>query len=210
MSDVGGSQNQTVSLGGINQKWGETGIQRLEWFPVIIDLTATMSPPYLIYYALPPSVVLLPYHSLNGANPGHAVWDDFMSLYTLMDMFDLLHLQPLLMRYVLDDGQERGLWASCDWRTNKTTDCAHILNKFGPLLMKRSTGYHWSTTQEPDFQPNDAGSLQTDLVCAEHGAAGIGALTDHGIVKVSLHLIMRLSCYTCINFLLIKMNFWMC
>ena len=180
--DLASNNTQTVSLGGLNQKWGEAGIRRLEWFPEVVNISSTTAP--RVVYALPPSVVLLPFHSLNGANPGHAVWDDFMSLYTLMDIFDLLDLQPLLMRYVLDDG-ERGLWASCDLREDKTTACAHIMNKFSPLMMRRSTGYHWSTTKEPDFQPMQQ-TPPTDMVCSSNGAAGIGSLTDHGVFKVSM------------------------
>jgi hypothetical protein len=175
-------QWQTVSIGGINQKWGHEGIARLEWFPDVINVetkASTTTP--LAYYALPSSVVWLPYHSLNGANPGHAVWDDFMSLYTLLDIFDLLDdREPLLMRYILQDGL-RGQWASCDFRPDKTEDCAHILNKFSPLMMGTTNGYHWSTNEDFRFQPQADASV--DLVCAAHGAAGIGSLTDHGVSK---------------------------
>ena len=177
--------SQTVSIGGINQKWGGRNIPRLRWFPDIVNVTNTSSP--VEFYALPSSVVLLPYHSLNGANPGHAVWDDFMSLYTLLDMFDLVSLEPLLMRYILEDGQ-RGMWASCDFRDDKVAACAKILDKFSPMMMGTSNGYHWSTTQSFDFRPNQQQQQQqaapTDLVCAAHGAAGIGSLTDHGVFKV--------------------------
>jgi len=198
---------QAVSIGGINQKWGSKNIRRMRWFPDIIDWKSSSSSNNnnhhrnnatetdrtaaatrdenrpLSFYALPASVVLLPFHSLNGANPGHAVWDDFMSLYTLMDMFDLLDLEPLLMRYVLDDGQ-RGQWASCDFRPDKQAACEKILHKFAPMMMGTTNGYRLTTNKGFDFRPHDNVS-QSDLVCAVHGAAGLGSLTDHGLIKVS-------------------------
>lgn len=192
---------QAVAIGGINQKWGRKNIRRMRWFPDVVDWkarnhsgrddnttddtdphTARQQQQQLTFYAMPASVLWLPYHSLNGANPGHAVWDDFMSLYTLMDMFHLTELEPLLMRYVLNDGQ-RGQWASCDFRDDKKAACAKILGKFGPMMMGTANGYKFTTTEDYEFRPNKAG--QSDLVCAAHGAAGLGALTDHGLLKVS-------------------------
>lgn len=75
---------QTMSIGGINKKWGDASIQRLEWFPDIISLaaettsaasttTTTTSSTTWKYYELPPSFIMIPYHSLNGANPGECV-----------------------------------------------------------------------------------------------------------------------------------------
>jgi hypothetical protein len=76
---------QTMSIGGINQKWGNAGIQRLEWFPDIIQLSSSPSTQAAAtaevnstttswqYYELPPSYIMIPYHSLNGANPGECV-----------------------------------------------------------------------------------------------------------------------------------------
>jgi hypothetical protein len=67
---------QTMSIGGINKKWGDAGIQRLEWFPDIVSLTdatfAANDAPWQ-YYELPPSFIMIPYHSLNGANPGECI-----------------------------------------------------------------------------------------------------------------------------------------
>jgi hypothetical protein len=88
--DIMGTNNntiprpQTMSIGGINKKWGDGGIQRLEWFPDIISLaaettsasastTTTTSSTTWQYYELPPSFIMIPYHSLNGANPGEYV-----------------------------------------------------------------------------------------------------------------------------------------
>jgi len=64
----------SIALGGINLKWSE-GISRLKWFPEIRTMKPDQS---LSYYELPSSVVMVPFHSMNGANPGHLVWDDFL------------------------------------------------------------------------------------------------------------------------------------
>ena len=166
----------TVSLGGINQKWGKD-MDRLEWAPEIVPINATTE---LTYYMLPDDVVLIPFHSLNGANPGHLIWDDFLPIYTLLTMFQLSDRSLLLMRYVLTNGP-RGLWASCDLRETKTEACNHMMNKFLPLMVGNDHQYNLSTTQDFDFSPHTAG--KSNLVCAKTSVAGIGSLTDHGVTK---------------------------
>jgi hypothetical protein len=175
-----GNANETtnaVALGGINKKWGRQ-FQRLKWFP-----TVRKDQPES-YYMLPESIVLIPYHSMNGANPGHLIWDDFFPIYNLLEMFQLHddddHQQLLLLRYVLNDGQ-RALWATCDIREEKQKICEHIMNKFLPLLLGNEYAYKFTTTNSTDFQPNVLG--RSNLVCAKTAVAGIGALTDHGLKK---------------------------
>lgn len=170
------NESLTVSLGGINQKWGKD-IPRIEWAPTIVPVTAATE---LNYYMLPDDVVLIPFHSLNGANPGHLIWDDFLPIYTLLTMFQLTERPLLLMRYVLTNGP-RGLWASCDLREEKTKACNHMMNKFLPLMVGNDHQYNLSTTQDFVFSPNTAG--KSNLVCAKTAVAGIGSLTDHGVSK---------------------------
>ena len=187
------NHSDTISLGGINLKWGNAGIARLRWFPKIIPL-----PSYeigqqreLVYYELPQNTVMIPYHSLNGANPGHLVWDDFLPIYTLLGMFQLLHhpsdgtqrptkYNLLPIRHVLQDG-ERGLWASCDSRDDKTVACQHMISKFWPLLTGINHTYVPTTNIQPLFEENKPGTSK--LVCSPHGVAGMGSLTDHGLYK---------------------------
>jgi hypothetical protein len=95
-----------VAVGSINQKWGMAGIPNLRWFPQVRHNFPTH------FFSLPADVVLLPFHSLAAFNPGHLVWDDFLPIYTLLQIFQLEHLDLLLVRYQL----EEGLWAGCDWR----------------------------------------------------------------------------------------------
>ena len=164
---------------GINTKWGEKddGLGRLEWFPEIRIADPAKE---LSFYELPPEVVMVPFHSLNGANPGHLVWDDFLPIYTLMTMFQIEQDGELLMmRYVLKG--ERGLWASCDWKDEKREDCEKMQNKFLPLMIGLETLHQFTTTQSFNFLPN--GEQKSNLVCARQGLAGIGSLTDHGTTK---------------------------
>ena len=175
----GSNHSNTVSLGGINIKWGwkEDGIPRLEWFPKIKQ-SSPEEP--LSFYELPPQVVMVPFHSTNGANPGHLVWDDFLPIYTLLTMFQLEEKSELLMmRYVLKGG--RGLWASCDWTEEKTKGCEKMHKKFLPLMMGSNPIHSLTTTDSFNFQPKEA--PKSNLVCARHGLAGIGSLTDHGVDK---------------------------
>lgn len=101
---------QFVSIGGINQKWNDDGIQRMKWFPKIVHLNKSDETDVVSYYELPPDSVLVPFHSFNGANPGHLVWDDFLPIYTLLHMFQLVNNKDnddnndrelLLLRYDL-------------------------------------------------------------------------------------------------------------
>lgn len=172
--------SNTVSLGGVNLKWGfkSDGIPRLEWFPEIrtIDPGTKLS-----YYEFASNVTMVPFHSMNGANPGHLVWDDFLPIYTLMTMFQLEEKSELLMlRYVLKG--DRGLWASCDWRDEKREACQAMHKKFLPLMMGRNTNHNLTTTENFKFVPKQEG--KANLICSSNGLAGIGSLTDHGTNKL--------------------------
>jgi hypothetical protein len=183
-------QNPTfVSIGGINQKWnyGATaneGMARLRWFPEIRDISQLAQ-----YYELPPQTVMIPFHSMNAANPGHLVWDDWLPIYTLLTMFQVLPGDPqlLLMRYILPG--EKGLWASCDVNEERTQDCHNLQRKFLPLMVGTDAAYQeeMPTNHNFDFHvihPQQQQSSSSTLVCAKRGLAGIGGLTDHGTEKL--------------------------
>eukprot|EP00934_Nitzschia_sp_Nitz4_P000489 Nitzschia sp. Nitz4//scaffold131_size63436//59797//60909//NITZ4_006286-RA/size63436-processed-gene-0.109-mRNA-1//1//CDS//3329535301//489//frame0 len=174
-----------MSLGGINLKWGngKDGIDRLIWTPKIVSSDDYTADSPLTFYELPSSVVLAPFHSMNGANPGHLVWDDFLPIYTLLTMFQLDEQSDLLfMRYILKDG--RGLWASCDWNDEKTDTCAKMHKKFLPLMLGPDAPAGMATTNDYSFKTKDGQEAKSSLVCAKNGVAGIGSLTDHGTRKL--------------------------
>ena len=171
------SQNTEVSLGGINAKWG-SGKDRLKWFPRIISPS---SDEYRGrgYYALSDDIVLIPHHQLNGMNPGHLVWDDFLPIFNLLRMFyDPANKQrPLLIRSALDPP----LWATCDTMEWRKEVCAKVVPKFLPLM--GISGETYFTTGE-SFLNVTHGLQKSDLICGANGAAGMGALTDHGPTKL--------------------------
>lgn len=108
----------------------------------------------------------------------HSVGDDFLPIYTLLEMFGMLTeagLQPLLTRYVLKDDP---LWATCDLRDANKEKCAHLFQKFLPAMGVDPESF--STTEDFSFKPNDK-KARSKYVCAKHGAAGLAMLTDHGI-----------------------------
>lgn len=160
----------SVSIGGINQKWtwNDDGIGRLQWAPRVLDEPPTS------FYTLPSNVAMIPFHSLNGANPGHLVWDDFIPAYTLMSMFGLQDHEPLMLRYVLPDG--RGLWASCDLRDANRQSCYHLHKKFWPLMNKNERSKVTTNIKVEWQTPMN----KSNYICARHGLVGMGSLTDHG------------------------------
>ncbi|GKZ00216.1 hypothetical protein MPSEU_000974500 [Mayamaea pseudoterrestris] len=167
------NETNALSLGGLNQKWAKQK-ERLKWFPDI-----KMDPPET-YYRLSDAVVLVPFHSMNGANPGHLVWDDFFPIYNLLEMFQLQNRQLLLLRHVLNDGM-RALWATCDVRLEKKKECEYMMNKFLPLMLGLDSSHRLTSTNATEFLPNDTG--KSHWVCARTSVAGIGSLTDHGVKK---------------------------
>ena len=172
-------QPLNVSLGGLNRKWGEAGMERLRWFPRIVP---SISVAYT-YYALPDDTILFPFHSMNGANPGHLVWDDFLPMYALQTMFQLVdHYRLLPLRYILHDGQ-RGLWASCDVRAERTEECHKVLHKFERLMLKDDDYTIGTTQDDAALQLYDTLPPQSDLVCSKIGLAGIASVNDHGVQK---------------------------
>jgi hypothetical protein len=166
-----------VSLGGINGKWSTEGIPRLNWFPRV-----ELGAPPRNFYALPANVVMIPFHSLAAFNPGHLVWDDFLPIYTLMQIFGFADQQNdlLMMRYQLPG---EGLWAGCDWRAKRSKECAFMLHKFGPLMVRRPEALPITTQNSPNLTivtTTTGEARKSNLVCARHGLAGLGSLTDHG------------------------------
>jgi len=189
-----------VSIGGINTKWTLAGYSLLQWFPKIIY----DSPP-THFYTLPSNVTMIPFHSLAGFNPGHLVWDDFLPIHTLMHIFGLDDTtDPLLIRYELagNKNNKTALWATCDWGSGRKEECEIILKKFGRLMMQNTeaipittqhswrlhlylddgdTNTHNNSDNADDNSPKE--QPKSNLICARHGLAGLGALTDHGIDK---------------------------
>jgi hypothetical protein len=168
--------NTTVALGGINPRWKgkdfNQGIHKVEWFPRILP-----QPPKE-YYMLPSSVLLIPFHSFAAHNVGHLLWDDFLPIYTLLQMFGLTGMTKLMLRAVLPPRQL--LYGTCEMRRNKAKKCASNFLKFLPLLGIDPNTF--STTRDVSFvlKQGSVAPVAPQYVCAKQGVAGLGMLTDHG------------------------------
>jgi hypothetical protein len=114
------------------------------------------------FYALDSNVVWLPYYLL---------WDYWLPLYNLLDMFQLRDKSPLLTN--LDP-----------WCVANSTDlsCYNFTTKFLPLLGVDPVTFA-STFNSQLGLGNRTAAPSSSLVYAQHGLAGIGVLTDHGINK---------------------------
>jgi hypothetical protein len=193
-----------VSIGSINGKWAHTGIPRLNWFPKIRYGPIPIHDNSYDVYTLPSSVVMIPFHSLSASNPGHLVWDDWLPIYSLLQIFgfsndgskiDTTTLDLLLLRYILPPDRltndTRGLWAGCDWLAERAAQCQNMLHKFAPLMIRNEAAWQTTTQKDPDMILFDGSKLQekesnggkNKLVCARNGLAGIGQLSDHGTDK---------------------------
>jgi hypothetical protein len=167
--------HQHVAIGGINSKWSWTadGVPRLKWSPRVVQGDLNQD-----YYELDDNVVLVPYHAFAAQNPGHLLWDEFLPVYTLLRLFALLkNHKVLLLRYMLKD-RRVPLWASCDSNFETFHKCQDMYAKFLPLFGLDTSRF--TSTQDFRFALIDGSPPKSRLVCANHGAAGLGMLTDHG------------------------------
>ncbi len=67
------------------------------------------------------------------------------------------------------------MWATCDFNDNNKQRCQSMFQKSLPLM--NTTAF--STNR--DYQLKEKVPNRTRFICAKHGLAGIGMLTDHGI-----------------------------
>lgn len=161
-------KNTSVSLGGLNPKWGEEH-KLMEWYPKFRDIADLKTQGG--YYQLGADKVLIPWYSMTGFNPGHLVWDDFLPIYTLLSAFDLVEKDLVLMRIDVSIA----MWASCQ---RKWDLCEPMLKKFLPLLGTELS--KTSTQNDVSFELVKKGARNSKYICAPHAAAGMGYLTDHG------------------------------
>jgi hypothetical protein len=182
------SQSFGVSLGGINRKWGQKHAARIKWFPEIVH-----GPPPPQFYMLPSNVVMIPFHSLAGFNPGHLLWDDFIPIYTLLHMFQLQQSDDYELLLIRQTLESPALWASCDW-PKRAQDCRNMLEKFKPLMIanqdykitnqkEAELKVNTTTNGRPSWSSSNGAAAKSNLVCAKNGLAGLGPLTDHGTRK---------------------------
>ena len=194
--------DQDVSIGGINAKWRDGTIGNMRWFPQVVD-----GPLEGGYYELPRGTVWVPYHALAAHNPGHMVWDDFLSIYKLLSMFDKLPESKDDHRSNDTNSSTNGsdgnklfvtrmpikMWGDCEWNPTKHRKCDVLIPKFIPLMgidkdsLRTPEDSVLDTNRTTLTSTNDTWSStdpsnqpRSKYVCAKTGLAGLGYLTDHG------------------------------
>lgn len=142
------------------------------WFPNLTSSSST-SVVEKFYELAESNLIWLPYfpEQPNANNPGHLLWDYWLPLYTLVDMFGFSeNADTQLFLTNLDK------WCV----SYAPSPCYNITTKFLSLLgVKPSTFYNG---YNPKLQLGGT-EPESSLVCASRGLAGIGMLTDHGYKK---------------------------
>jgi hypothetical protein len=228
LGDTEHEKHYGLAIGSINGKWGLVDVQLLKWFPTVrwgpVPTTSQSHTGSELYdydvYTLPPSVVMIPFHSLSAENPGHLVWDDLLPMYTLLEMFGFLKnnkdnnepnngynnnnaddtndwIDLLPIRYVLP-GRERGLWAGCDWLDSKKKNCHSMLAKFGTLMGTRRsyTKFHYHEDNASDENNTANANANTNSKGTAPSVTSASKLPRIAITtnrKVELHLNLNLA-----------------
>ncbi|CAJ1965047.1 unnamed protein product [Cylindrotheca closterium] len=146
------------------------------WFP-LLQSSSSPNKDYS-YYALDPNVIWLPFFSEqpNISNPGHLLWDFWLPMFTLMELF-----------LPKDGGRPKLLLTNLDSSCTKgaiDASCYKMVSKFLPLLGVSNDSLVSAMVESQLWDPTtDVPEHPTPLVCAENGLMGIGMLTDHGSKK---------------------------
>lgn len=112
-------------------------------------------------------------HQRSAYNPGHLVWDDFLALYTLLDIFDQADDKFMLSHMVRK--------AFDDFSGDEPLPDSDIIRKFLPLLGNHPYGLQ---TLEGDFELKlkDSDDVarrdkKRHIICADNGLLGNGMFT---------------------------------
>eukprot|EP00563_Minutocellus_polymorphus_P009657 CAMPEP_0181023626 /NCGR_PEP_ID=MMETSP1070-20121207/2145_1 /TAXON_ID=265543 /ORGANISM="Minutocellus polymorphus, Strain NH13" /LENGTH=975 /DNA_ID=CAMNT_0023100641 /DNA_START=98 /DNA_END=3025 /DNA_ORIENTATION=- len=137
------------------------------------------------YYQLAQNVTLLPYYSHPTAyrNPGHILWDEFLSWWQLLDIFGRADDELLLMKMIRPTVNDTEFEAFEEEVHSKDDD---LTSKFLPLFLGTDKakssfldpveGYNFDISDvQPRWKDGEA-----RVVCAPHGVIGSGYFADHG------------------------------
>mmetsp|Transcript_29661 Transcript_29661/g.48947 ORF Transcript_29661/g.48947 Transcript_29661/m.48947 type:complete len:506 (-) Transcript_29661:238-1755(-) len=132
------------------------------------------------YYRLNATILPFYRHPKSFQNPGHLIWDDFLSLYTLLDVFDRTDDRIMLSQMIRPstaDFEEQPIPAN-------TTD---LMPKFLGLFGKDHVKYNLQTMESFDLKlrnikESNLRKLKEEpiIICADHAIMGSGTFSDHG------------------------------
>lgn len=123
------------------------------------------------YFSLPSDVLWVPYtlDASFAGNLGHFCWDFLLPFYTLLVMYGYDDDRVQKKRLVL---------TSLDDECRTSPKCGGLVRKFMPM-MGITEIYSVAHLQiNEDGSPNSV-----ERICAPHGVAGMGMLTDHGSTR---------------------------
>jgi hypothetical protein len=174
------SPNTKIALGPINiqdlSSSGQSNMndqrRRLEWFPTAV--TDSDDPLTLAngYYELPENVVLVPFTSTDTNTQQNWLWQNLLSIFTLLSIFDLQGQQLALIDY--NDHPECPPSSSSD---SSSSACHKILSHLMATMGVQPDQYR--SRQDSTLQlPTTAAKRQSNFVCARTGAAGIGMIAN--------------------------------
>jgi hypothetical protein len=161
------------------------GSQPRPWFPIVNEdiwnrttKIGMFSPEMKVgqapsaYYRLKATMLPFYRHPTSYRNPGHLLWDDFLPLYTLLDIFDRENDRLYLAHMRRESTEEFEEWIP-DF---------DIIDKYLPLLgdhqynIEIENGFDFSETNSSSPRFKDGEEL---VVCADHGLTGGGLFADH-------------------------------
>jgi hypothetical protein len=146
-----------MSNGGQHASWLKRG--RGKWIPERRNASNVTS-----YYALDANTVWVSYFPWGVCNPGHTLWDSFLPIYTLLEIFDLLDDKKLFLTEMY----------------NPNGDCPKVMQQWAPMM---GQGRSLTAIDNLDIKTSSNSNSSTRLVCVKHAASGMGWLTDHGLNK---------------------------
>jgi hypothetical protein len=146
---------------------------RLEWFP-----TAAMDHGSGGYYELPSNVVLVPFFSTTPFGTRRWIWQDLLSIFTLLSIFGLQDKQLALMDY--NPQQQPCSLSSQDETSSSRSDVCHqLLSQVLAAMGVRSDQYRPKHLSALQLAPGkETRTRESNLVCARAGAAGIGMIAN--------------------------------
>lgn len=183
----------TIMKGEGNQMTSNLKHYRQKWFPKII------SEPPEQFYVLPDDVIFIPFFSSyeKKLDLRRLIWDDFLSMFTLMHMYQMDGRKVLPLRYTNhvksskeeeeeEDRDDNFIYTRCD-NTDKLNICKETFSKYWPL-MGNNTDTQIISHLDVQFKfldgNHDNRDKKSNLVCSKDALAGFGPVTDHGTIKV--------------------------
>jgi hypothetical protein len=162
--------------------------RHLEWFPTAVDDDDPTSLTTNGYYELPENVVLVPFYSTTTTTTTpsefdststntqqHWVWQNLLSIFTLLSIFDLQDQQLALIDF--NDHPECPPFASPDG--SSAEPCHQILSQMLAAMGVRPNQYRSKQSSTVQLRnPQGTVKRQSNFVCARTGAAGLGMIAN--------------------------------